>query len=256
MNLYVYLQGGLGNQMFQYAAGVSALKEYPQFSNLKLDASFYNDQERKVVVNGMTGRGYDLDLLNIQYNEIEEAPEGATMLEGFFQNISEFENVIDDIKNQFKFSIKFSDQIEKLNQQIECEKNSVSIHVRRGDFINNPAAYSYNEQMDHNYYEKAMSILENSYNDLTYYVFSEDIEWCKKNIKSKHRIVFVGNEYSGDRDSGHLYLMQSCKNHIIANSTYSWWGAFLSDSNIVIGPKKWNKSQNGSDIMLDNWIKI
>ena len=65
MNLYVYLQGGLGNQMFQYAAGVSALKEYSQFSNLKLDTSFYNTQERKVIVNGLTGRGYDLDLFDI-----------------------------------------------------------------------------------------------------------------------------------------------------------------------------------------------
>ena len=67
MNLYVYLQGGLGNQMFQYAAGVSALKEYPQFSNLKLDTSFYGNQQRKVIVNGLTGRNYDLDIFNSLY---------------------------------------------------------------------------------------------------------------------------------------------------------------------------------------------
>ena len=68
MILYVYLQGGLGNQMFQYAAGLSALKEYPQFTDLRLDGSFYANQERKVIVNGMTGRGFDLDLFNIKYN--------------------------------------------------------------------------------------------------------------------------------------------------------------------------------------------
>ena len=67
MILYVYLQGGLGNQMFQYAAGVSALKEYPQFTELRLDTSFYSNQERKVIVNGLTGRGYDLDILNIKH---------------------------------------------------------------------------------------------------------------------------------------------------------------------------------------------
>ena len=87
MNLYVYLQGGLGNQMFQYAAGVSALKEYPQFTNLKLDASFYEGQEVKVVKDGHTGRSYDLDVFNLSYADVEEAPEGATMLKGWFQNI-------------------------------------------------------------------------------------------------------------------------------------------------------------------------
>ena len=74
MILYVYLQGGLGNQMFQYAAGLSALKEYPQFTDLRLDSSFYNNQERKIIVNGLTGRGYDLAILNIKYKTSEEAP--------------------------------------------------------------------------------------------------------------------------------------------------------------------------------------
>lgn len=94
MILYVYLQGGLGNQMFQYAAAVSALKEYPQFTELRLDSSFYQNQERKIIVNGLTGRGYDLDILNIKHNIAEEAPEGATLLQGWFQNLKEFENVI------------------------------------------------------------------------------------------------------------------------------------------------------------------
>ena len=257
MILYVYLQGGLGNQMFQYAAGLSSLKEYPHFTDLRLDCSFYKNQERKVIVNGLTGRGYDLDLLNIKYNIVEEAPEGATMLQGWFQNIKEFENVVDDVREQFKFSFKFSDKIEQLHKEIKSKSNSVSVHVRRGDFINNPTAYSFNEHMDREYYQKAISILEQSYDDISYYVFSEDIEWCKNNIQiENNNIVFVDEEYSGDRDSGHMYLMQACNNHIIANSTYSWWGSFLADSKITIGPKKWNCESSESDIMLNNWIKL
>lgn len=257
MNLYVYLQGGLGNQMFQYAAGVSALKEYSQFSNLKLDASFYQNQKRKVISNGLTGRGYDLDLLSIKYNEIEETPEGGVMLKGWFQNLSEFENVIEDIKNEFKFSISFSKNIQNLNRQIISKENSVSIHVRRGDFINNPTAYAHNEHLDSYYYENAMNILEEKYSDLTYYVFSEDIDWCKKNIKNeKHEIIFVDQDYAGERDSGHMYLMQSCNNHVIANSTFSWWSAFLSNSKVTIGPNRWFTNGTGSEIMLDSWIKI
>ena len=257
MNLYVYLQGGLGNQMFQYAAGVSALKEYPQFTDLRLDTSFYNAQERKVIVNGLTGRGYDLDLFNITYNELEEAPEGETMLQGWFQNIEEFANVENLIRDQFTFKVDFSDKIEDLRKEILSKPNSVSVHVRRGDFINNPTAYAHNEHMGSEYYQKAMSIIEKTNDDLTYYVFSEDVEWCKENIKNdKHEVIFVNNDYAGDRDSGHLYLMTACNNHIIANSTYSWWGSFLSKSKITVGPKKWFTNQEGSDIMLDEWIQI
>ena len=108
MNLYVYLKGGLGNQMFQYAAGLSALKEYSQFTNLKLDTSFYIGQERKIIVDGLTGRGYDLDLFNLKYDELEVSPEGSLMIDGFYQNISEFENVIDEVKEQFTFKNKLN----------------------------------------------------------------------------------------------------------------------------------------------------
>lgn len=257
MNLYVYLQGGLGNQMFQYAAGLSALKEYPQFTNLKLDTTFYQNQQRKVIVNGLTGRGYDLDLLNIKYTETEETPEGGTMLQGWFQNVAEFENVIDEVKQQFTFKVEFSEKIQKLKEEIVSSKNSVCIHVRRGDFINNPTAYAHNEHMDKQYYDTAMKVIEETYDEVNYYVFSEDTEWCKENILNKnHKIVFVGDQYSGDRDSGNFYLMQSCQNHIIANSTFSWWAAFLGQSNLTIGPKKWYKDGTGSEIMLDNWVKI
>ena len=111
--------------------------------------------------------------------------------------------------------------------------------------------------MGSEYYQKAMSIIEKINDDLTYYVFSEDVEWCKENIKNdKHEVIFVNNDYAGDRDSGHLYLMTACNNHIIANSTYSWWGSFLSKSKITVGPKKWLTNQEGSDIMLDEWIQI
>ena len=140
MNLYVYLMGGLGNQLFQYAAGLSALKEYPQFTDLKLDTSFYDGQIRKVINNGLTGRGYDLDLFNIQYDQVEEAPEGALMLQGYFQNISEFENVIDEVKKQFTFKNTFPENIENLSQQIRDTEESVCLHVRRSDYVHNRTA--------------------------------------------------------------------------------------------------------------------
>lgn len=256
MNLYVYLKGGLGNQMFQYAAGLSALKQYSQFTNLKLDDSFYGGQERKIVLNGLTGRGYDLDVFNITYNELEIAPEGAIMLDGYYQNISEFENVVDQVRSEFTFKNKFDDPIENLAKEIRDISNSVCIHVRRGDYVYNPTANSYHGVMGVDYYESAQKEIEKIISNPIYYVFSEDINWCKENLKSDYEINFVNQDYCGDRDTGHLYLMQMCENHIISNSSFSWWAAFLSDSKNTIAPKKWRLDGTGSDIILDNWISL
>ena len=256
MNLYVYLKGGLGNQMFQYAAGLSALKEYSQFTDLRLDTSFYNGQKRKVISNNLTGRGYDLDLFNIQYDQIEESPEGALMLNGYFQNISEFENVIDEVKKQFTFKNVFSENVENLFQQIQNIEESVCLHVRRSDYVHNVSANAFHGVMGVEYYDAAKKLIEKKYKNPVYYVFSDDIEWCENNIKSNYEMHYVGEDYSGDRDSGHLYLMQTCKNHIIANSSFSWWSAFLANSYYTIAPKKWRQDGGGCDIILDEWEKI
>lgn len=256
MILYVYLQGGLGNQMFQYAAGVSALEEYPQFTELRLDTSFYGNQERKVIVNGLTGRGYDLDILNIKYKASEEAPEGATMLQGWFQNLKEFENVIEDIKKQFTFSVEFSEATKKVKEQIDDVETPVAIHVRRGDYITNPTALAHHGVLDKAYYDRAVKLMESKYSNPHYFVFSEDVEWCKENIETDKEITFVGSECNDIKDSGHLYLMTKCKNHIIANSSYSWWGAFLGNSEFAIGPERWNRESSGSEYMLEEWFKV
>lgn len=256
MDLYVYLKGGLGNQMFQYAAGLSALREYEQFTDLKLDTSFYDGQERKVAVNGLTGRGYDLDVFNIEYDTLKVAPGGAIMLDGYYQNISEFENVVDEVRKQFTFKNKFSSDIDTLAQKIADTENSVCVHVRRGDYVYNSTANSYHGVMDIDYYQSAQERIEKKYSNPTYFIFSEDIDWCKENLKSNFEVYFIGDEYCGDRDTGHLHLMQMCRNHIIANSSFSWWAAFLSNSEYTIAPSKWRTDGTGSDIILESWDKI
>ena len=255
MNLYVYLQGGLGNQMFQYAAGMSALKEYSQFTNLKLDTSSYHGQEVKVVKDGLTGRNYDLDVFNISYSEVEEAPEGATMLQGWFQNIKEFENVSDKIRKEFTFNVTFSEETKKIENKISLEDNPIAIHVRRGDYIYNPTANIHHGVLDKEYYDKAIGIMNSKYSNPHYFVFSEDVDWCKDNIKVSN-ITIVGPECNDYKDTGHLYLMTKCKSHIIANSSFSWWGAWLGNTELTVGPKRWNRESNGSDYMLKEWIKI
>ena len=258
MNLYVCLKGGLGNQMFQYAAGLSAMKEYPQFTSMKLDASFYEDQEVKVVKDGLTGRKFDLDVFGIE-NDVETAPEGSTMLDGYFQNIKEFENVQDDVRDAFKFTVDFQSNVKSMGQEILSKENSVAVHIRRGDYLYNPNCFLHHGVLDKEYYDNAMKIIEEQSESVNYYVFSEDIDWCKKNLSTDQNITFVDESYNDYKDTGHLYLMTKCKNHIIANSSFSWWGAWLANSNFVIGPKQWNKSGEYANIMEDlgsHWIVI
>ena len=255
MNLYVYLQGGLGNQMFQYAAGVSALKEYSQFTNLKLDTSFYAGQEVKVVKDGLTGRNYDLDVFNLSYNDVEEAPEGATLLKGWFQNIEEFANVENLVRDEFKFNIDFSDETKRIESLIASETNTIAVHVRRGDYLYNPNCLAYHGVLGKEYYDEAIRMMNSTYTNPHYFVFSEDIEWCRENIKAPN-VTIVGPECNDYKDTGHLYLMTKCKSHIIANSSFSWWGAWLGRTQWTIGPKQWKTDGTGSDIMLEEWVKI
>lgn len=258
MNLYVHLKGGLGNQMFQYAAGLSAMKEYSQFTSMKLDTSFYDGQEVKIVKGGLTGRSFDLDVFGID-NQVETAPEGSIMLDSFYQNIKEFENVANDVKDKFKFKVDFQDNVKKMADEITLKQNSVAIHVRRGDYLYNPTAFSHHGVLDKQYYDNAMKIIEKQFKFVDYYVFSEDVDWCKNNLNTNHNITFIDEMYNDYKDTGHLYLMTKCKKHIIANSSFSWWGAWLANSEFVIGPKRWNKSGEKSIIMEDlgsHWITI
>ena len=256
MNLHVYLQGGIGNQMFQYAKGLSVMRQMPQFTDLVLDTSSYENQERGIVKDGLTGRTFDLEVFNITYKtQMKANPRGQTLF-GYFQNVSEFENVIDEVREQFTFEIEFSKSTELLAEEINSIENSVSIHVRRGDYISNPIANQWHGVMDENYFAHAMEIMEDKHSNIHYYVFSEDIEWCENNISSKFPITFVGEEYNEYKDTGHLYLTQQCNCHIMSNSSYSWWGAFLGNSKTTIGPKNWLTNGTGSEIMLDEWIKI
>ena len=256
MNLYVKLMGGLGNQMFQYAKGLSVLEQAPQYTDLILDCSFYEGQERKVIKNGLTGRGFDLDIFNLKYKRCEVAPVGGHMLEGWFQSLEDFDNVIEQVREQFTFNINFCDDVRDLEKEITSKENTVAIHVRRGDYINNHTALAYHGVLDRDYYNKAIEILEEKHPSVNYYVFSEDVEWCRTNIRSKNPITFVDSKYNDYKDTGHLHLMLKCNYHIIANSSFSWWAAFLGNSEFTIGPEKWLANGTGSEILLSNWIKV
>jgi hypothetical protein len=122
-----------------------------------------------------------------------------------------------------------------LKKDIE-DHDSVSVHFRRID---------YEEKLDLQYYKKAASLIGHKSSNIKYYIFSDDIMWCKKNLDFMENKVFITD--LGDNEIVDLYLISKCKNHIIANSTFSWWGAYLSNSQngCVIAPLESHIGING-----------
>lgn len=251
------LQGGLGNQLFQWAYGKSLAVKYN--TSLLLDTSFYSNQ------NGNTHRNYELNKFpNLIYQNPNNEPKETIdvvdifnygellynenynyYLNGYWQSEKYFLNISDLIREQLQPTIEI---IEKLKQQINGK--SVSLHVRRTDYV---TSNGFHPVQTIEYYNKAIETIED-YDQL--FVFSDDINWCKENLKYKN-ILFVENQDNLED----MWLMSLCDHNIISNSSFSWWGSWLNrnKNKIVISPKNWFGSQsnlNDLDIIPINWIKI
>ncbi|MEI6553564.1 MAG: alpha-1,2-fucosyltransferase, partial [bacterium] len=136
--------------------------------------------------------------------------------------------------------------------------NSISIHIRRGDYISNQEANNFHGSCSIDYYTEAINIIKGKVSNPIFFVFSDDIAWVKENLKSDIVATWV-SEYNLDNTED-LLLMSFCKHQIIANSSFSWWGAYLNRNinKIVIAPKKWiaNKGYNTDEITPSSWIKL
>lgn len=140
-------------------------------------------------------------------------------------------------------------------RQMENE-DSVGIHIRRGDYLYEPAFMNI---CDLDYYKKAISEILTDGKNHTFYIFSNDMNWCKKNIAplvKGHKLFMVTNN-TGNNSCWDMFLMTHCKELIIANSSFSWWGAFLNNKGgRVIAPKVWVNRDAEYDIWLDGWIRL
>ena len=251
------LQGGLGNQLFQWAYGKTlAVKNN---TNLFLDTTFYSDQT------GNTPRNYELTKFpnlicknpeiehretiiigdNFHYNEFIYNEKYHFYLNGFWQSENYFSSVSDLIREQLQPT---TETLKKLKQYINGK--SISLHVRRTDYV---TSNGFHPVQTLEYYNKALEIIGN-YDQLL--VFSDDINWCKENLKYDN-ILFIENQDNVED----LWLMSLCDHNIIANSSFSWWGAWLNKNKnkIVIAPNNWFGVQtnlNNLDMVPANWIKI
>jgi len=234
--------GRLGNQMFQYAAlkALSLKTGYeiflPNHIDIKHDGCFDMTNNKWIE--------YKLDLLDCfdlsypildntlpnQYQEQSFEFELFTILDdtsidGYFQSYKYFEDFKQDILNDFKFRDEI---LNKCQEEISKYINPVSIHIRRGDYINHPGFWNITPE----YIQEAFNHFSDD--EYTFLIFSDDIEWCKQ-IFPEGVIFIEGNQFED------LCLMSLCNHNVISNSSYSWWGAYLNKNpnKKIIAPKNW-----------------
>ena len=292
----VQLNGGLGNQMFQYACGQAlAYKHHTvllldttqlkinnssiTFRRLELDIFKINIQEASKkdveklkplfyrIVNVLslrTGfRGIQTSKYFIEksfsFNESIEKIGKDCYLNGYWQNSRYFQNIEPIIREEFKFPFI----IDKVNNErlIRINKeNSISLHVRRSDFVNNKH-HKIHGACSIEYYRKAAEYISSKIELPFFFVFSDDIDWAQKNLNLRYPCEFVSCNI-GKQNYIDMQLMSLCKHNIIANSSFSWWGAWLNmnPEKIVIAPKQWfvNETKNAqtNNLIPDTWIRL
>lgn len=285
------LQGGLGNQMFQAAAGYALAKFHNTY--LVLDLSFLEKNKKSSDI--FTARNYELDVFDYNfkfstkketsvflsenknylckfYRKIKGLILNTTILkdswdssgffnksskytytDGYWQSENYFKNIRPEIINLFQFP-NLSDTYKKTAKEIK-ESNSVSIHFRRGDYASNKHIKSVHGVCDVEYYEKAINFISKKQKNIKLFLFSDEPGWVNENFKTNFEFETI-NTNSSITD---MHLMSLCKYNIIANSSFSWWGAWLNQNNekLVVTPKEWfvNKEKNKTvkDLIPKKW---
>ena len=275
--LIVHLRGGLGNQMFQYALYLAAVESG---KNASLDLSHFNKDNQstqyelgntfsihaaplplweKVLVKASWKF---LHLLHqIPYKETDRSfgifNKKVTALQfaylkGYWQSEKYFEGISKTLRQHFTFP-PFSDNKNKALFEQIVQRNSVSIHIRRGDYLKNNLNWS----LDIDYYNRAIQLIKEKVTAPNFFIFSDDTQWAEENIKDPNCHFINWNK--GDDSFRDMQLMSNCKHNIIANSSFSWWGAWLNNNEdkIVIAPDKWLSTMEGTrDIIPDSWIQL
>lgn len=190
---------------------------------------------------------------NYDYNKnfLERGPIGINFYWGGWHSEKYYQAIINDLKSIYVFKSTSDKETSSYQEQIE-NTNSISVHIRRGDYLKHK---EYGDVANMNYYLRAVNYVRNHVTSPTFYVFSNDLDWCRKNFKDDDFIfVDCNSEKTAWRD---MFLMSLCKHHINANSTFSWWAAWLSPNDgITIVPQKFLLNTTTKDIYPERWIKI
>lgn len=285
--------GGLGNQLFQYATYLylktrhKEIKVIPDLYAYRYDAYHYGFEVQKlfdvdfkkqieatekyrfenhrqrsewrriVRLGWLKARGYrtiydtEADCPKALDKVLDE--KSHILLAGFFQNPSFVENISVELLNRFKSGTNLGNECESILGKING-RISVSLHIRRGDYLDIP---QYNVFNGLDYYMRSVDYFRKRFDSPIFLIFSNDPEWVKDNLGlQSDSVVVTCNQ--GEYSYRDMLMMSRCNHNIIANSSFSWWGAWLNSNpnKIVVCPTEWFKDKMSSFIVPESWIKI
>lgn len=287
------VMGGLGNQMFQYALGRTLSLQHDGILKLDID-SFANYEmhqgfelsdifncslsiaNKADIENVLNWRSYDFVKKILMRQEaslfrgsklivepyfhywpkIKNVPRDCYLV-GYWQSDKYFQSIEHIIRTDFIFKSHLKGLNSKLAEQIS-HNNSVSLHVRRGDYVENKKTNATHGSCSLDYYRKAIQLVSSKIPLPHFFIFSDDISWAKKNLKLYFPHTYVDNN-SGAESYNDMHLMSLCQNHIIANSSFSWWGAWLNPNKekIVVAPNQWFLNKNDvADLFPQGWYRL
>lgn len=272
----IKLKGGLGNQLFQYAFYLSLKKRHPLtfflFDNedtlychygITLESAFGITLAQKGKCFRRLRRHFPIIIRkahrveqknSLQYNE--KYLSGRWLVawyEGYWQSEKYFNPMADEVRKTFRFRENLMNEHTLQMAETLRGGNYVSVHIRRGDYMN---LTDYFGLCDISYYKKAIDYFKQFLLNPIFVIFSDDIQWAKDNIQCDG-VIFV--DWNQETDSWQdMYLMSCCKHNIVANSSFSWWGAWLNTNKdkIVVAPHHWFNYSPNYDIIPEQWILL
>lgn len=290
----VLLKGGLGNQMFQYAFGRYLAEKNKDILSLDLTflharvpfkevefRDYYLDIFKinssitflsKIKTNSPIMLGISLfmakfrNILGIQkyinenffdFNKKALDLKDNIYLNGYWQSHKYFRDIENIIRKEFTLKEPMGEKAVEWKNIIIQSPIPVSLHIRRGDYVYNKKVNLHHGICSISYYKDAVKSLEGLFPmGIILFIFSDDIEWAKENLQFKHKTHFVSEQ--GIKDYEEMMLMGYCRHHIIANSSFSWWGAWLNNkpNKVVIAPQKWLNDGDDLDLIPESWIRL
>lgn len=294
----IKLNGGLGNQMFQYAFAYALAKKFNV--EILFDFTFFDEVQN---YKNVTSREFELgsfnidcpraekeDLENVIHSAHRSKPKrllwnlfkiprykanGNTFsqktafnfekdlfknpeyiyYEGYFQNEKYFKHLKKELIEKFKIVEPLDEKNQDILNKI-LETESVSIHIRRGDYITLDYVNKFHGTCSLDYYKKAAGYIEKHVKSPYFFIFSDDTGWVIENLKLNSSFTII--DFNKNKGWFDLNLMKQCKHNIIANSSFSWWGAWLNENpeKIVVAPKNWTAQKQKCGITPNEWIKM
>ncbi|RKS45138.1 glycosyl transferase family 11 [Gillisia mitskevichiae] len=291
--ILISLQGGLGNQMFQYA--IARILGEKNHTPVVLEKSFFILKEKKP---GHTPRDFELNIFNNEYlissdlhvnkftnlsflNKVRKKlgcnypktfleekftfnPEALlvkppVILHGYFQSYKYYDGYEALVKQIFEFPVNKLDEVNSSLLYRIKETTAISIHIRRGDFINDMKTKTFHGNCSIDYYLKAINFFVSKFSGFQLFFFSDDSEWVKEKFETLPNPKLFIDHNKGENNWKDMFLMSSCSHNIIANSSFSWWAAWLNNNpnKTVIAPKNWfAKDIDTNDLIPDQWIRL